>query len=128
MAVYHEGGNSKKLGGIEMKGFRVWDKMEKKMYYDEFLIGTDGELYKLQKYINLDEKRYLIEAAPAENDRYVVMKQYSQCDRYCIVLYEQDIIANDKGDKLIVNDEEIKSMHEVLKSYICIGNTFETGE
>ncbi|MEJ8737536.1 YopX family protein [Erysipelotrichaceae bacterium HCN-30851] len=111
-----------------MKGFRVWDKKEQKMHYDEFLIGTDGELYKLQEYVNLDDKRYLIEAVPAAIRRYMVMQQYIQCDRNGVPLYEQDIVINEKGNKVILDNEKIISLHAEIGSYICIGNTFETGE
>ena len=108
-----------------MKGFRVWDKKEKKMYYDDFMIGTDGELYRLQGYTNLSNDKYIANMIPADVHRYIVMRQYDHYDKNGVVLYELDIIANDDGNKIILNDEEMISLHEDYDSYICIGNTFD---
>ena len=108
-----------------MNGFRVWDKNEQKMYYDEFMIGTDGELYQLKEYTNFEDDEYIAHMLPADMHRYIVMRQYEHCDKNGVVLYEQDIIANDDGNKIILNDEETISMYEDIDAYICIGNTYE---
>lgn len=111
-----------------MIGFRVWDKEEQKMYYDDFMIGTDGELYRLDSYTSFDEDNYVANMVPADMHRYILMSQYENCDKNGVVLYEQDIIANDDGNKITLNNEETFSMYEDIDAYICIGNTFETGK
>lgn len=111
-----------------MKGFRVWDKDEKKMHYEGFMIGTDGELYGLKEYVNFDDEQFVANVIPASNRRYLVMQQYSQCDICGVPLYEQDIVMNEKGNKIILDNEKIISLHVEIGSYICIGNTLETGE
>lgn len=112
-----------------MKGFRVWDKDKKKMHYEGFMIGTDGELYELKEYVNFDDERFVANVIPASNRRYLVMQQYSQCDICSVPLYEQDIVVNEKGKKIILDSKEIISIYGDIESYICIGNIYEkTGE
>lgn len=37
-------------------GVRVWDKNAEQMYYDEFVIVTDGELNRIVFYSEIDEE------------------------------------------------------------------------
>lgn len=81
-----------------MKGFRVWDKKENKMYYDGFLIGTDGELYRVvDAFENLDNSLdYNIIAVNQEN--YDVMHCLSgRKDQSCGPVYVKDILRYDTG-------------------------------
>lgn len=41
-----------------MKKFRVWDKVNKKMYYDEFWISNDGILFKQNELMSISPKSY----------------------------------------------------------------------
>ena len=86
-----------------MEGLRVWDKFEKKMYYDEFFIGTDGELYRLLSYNNIDEEKYIVNLLPAKNSRYIVMQRSKIKDRCGMPIYELDICllyTSDAADEL----------------------------
>lgn len=79
--------------GIKMNEFRVWDKKENKMYYDGFLIGTSGELYRVvESFENLDNSLdFNIIAVNQEN--YDVMHCLSgRTDKSCEPVYAKDIL------------------------------------
>lgn len=89
--------------GITMNEFRVWDKKENKMYYDGFLIGTDGELYRVvDAFENLDNSLdFNIIAVNQEN--YEVMHCLSgRKDQSCGPVYNKDILRYDTGYEFCV--------------------------
>lgn len=120
-----------------MKEFRVWDNKNNKMYYDDFFIGTLGELYILHSYFNLDEDKYIVNLKPANMKIYNIM---FACDIYDCngnILYEGDIIEINKKKKYILTynkqkgyyflkgtDENI-SIDKVIGNIKCIGNIYE---
>lgn len=81
-----------------MKAFRVWDKKESKMYYDGFLIGTNGELFRIvDAFENLDDSLdFKLIAVNQEN--YDVMHCLSgRKDQSCGPVYAKDILRYDTG-------------------------------
>lgn len=80
--------------GIKMNEFRVWDKKENKMYYDGFLIGTSGELYRVvESFENLDNSLdFNIIAVNQEN--YDVMHCLSgRTDKSCEPVYALAVVV-----------------------------------
>lgn len=119
-----------------MEGFRVWDKIEKKMYYDDFMVGTDGELYRLQSYTSFDEDNYVVNMLPASNSRYIVMRCSGKNDCVNLPIYEFDIMEDKEGklykveytsEKLFcgIGFDEKNCSIESFASCRCIGNIFE---
>ncbi len=119
-----------------MEGLRVWDKFEKKMYYDEFFIGTDGELYRLLSYNNIDEEKYIVNLLPAKISRYIVMQRSKIKDRCGIPIYELDIIQDQEGTKYKVrysdeagfyglNENNERCNLNTLEKYECVGSDYE---
>lgn len=81
-----------------MIDFRVWDKKDNKMYYDGFLIGTNGELYRIvDAFENLDYTLdFKLIAVNQEN--YDVMHCLSnRKDQSGGPVYEKDILRYDSG-------------------------------
>lgn len=81
-----------------MIDFRVWDKKESKMYYDGFLIGTNGELYRIvDAFENLD---YTLDVKliAVNQENYDVMRCLSnRKDQSGGPVYEKDILRYDTG-------------------------------
>lgn len=90
-----------------MNGFRVWDLEKEKMYYDEFFMGTSGELYKLESYTNTDETHYSLHLKPAIMRLCIIMRCSGIEDSSGQLIYENDIIeCPDKRKYLIKYDDE----------------------
>lgn len=117
-----------------MKGFRVWDTIEKKMYYDDFMIGNEGEIYQLHSYTNEGEN-YIVHMIPANISRYIVMKRSEYVDNLGMPIYELDLLQHDNITyKVVYSDAEgfraldEKGMFTSLKNLTkcdCIGNELE---
>lgn len=120
-----------------MKEFRVWDNKNNKMHYDDFFIGTLGELYILHSYYNIDEDKYIVNLKPANMKMYSIMFACDIYDCNGSILYEGDIIEINKKKKYILTynkqkgyyffkgiDENI-SMDKVIGNIKCIGNIYE---
>lgn len=119
-----------------MEGFRVWDKIEKKMYYDDFMIGTDGELYKLSSYTDIDEDKFIVNMIPANISRYIIMRKSEIVDTLGNPIYELDIIQDKEKTKLKVeysdeigfygkNEKNDNYSLNLLAEYEYLENEFE---
>lgn len=85
-----------------MDGFRVWDLKSEKMYYDDFLIGTEGELYRLISYTNTDEEHYYLHLKPVAMCQFIIMRCSEIKDSMGQQLYENDIIECQDNKKYII--------------------------
>ena len=81
-----------------MNEFRVWDKKEKKMYYDGFLIGTDGELYRIVNMFENLDYTYDSNLMAVNQENYEVMHCLSgRKDQSCGPVYNKDILRYETG-------------------------------
>ena len=55
---------------IAMISYRVWDKKENKMYYDGFLIGPAGELYRISNAIENRKNKYKMTLLPVSMEKF----------------------------------------------------------
>lgn len=120
-----------------MKQFRVWDKKNKRMYYDNFFIGTFGELYRLSSYFNIDDDKYIVNLKPANMKMYNIMFSSELSDCNGILLYENDIIETNQKKKYIITYNKGKGIfllkgidtdvtfEEISGDIKCIGNIYE---
>lgn len=120
-----------------MKQFRVWDKKNKRMYYDNFFIGTFGELYRLSSYFNIDDDKYIVNLKPANMKMYNIMFSSELSDCNGILLYENDIIETNQKKKYIITYNKEKGIfllkgidtdvtfEEISGDIKCIGNIYE---
>lgn len=120
-----------------MKNFRVWDIENKTMYYDDFFIGTFGELYRLSSYYNINDDKYIVNLKPAKMKMYTIMFSSEICDCNGIILYENDIIETNKKQKYIITYNKEKGIfllkgtdkdvtfEEISGNIKCIGNIYE---
>lgn len=80
-----------------MQGFRAWDKNTEQMYYDEFVIGTDGELYRIVFYSEIDEENMSVLLEPASMKNCIIMWKSNLKDLAGLPIYENDIVESSDG-------------------------------
>lgn len=123
-------------GEVSLRGFRVWDIVNKRMYYDDFIVGTDGELYKLVSYTNINDEEFIANIIPVNNNNYIVMRKSIFLDKCNRPIYELDIFKDHNGNeyKIKYNDEkgfyaenEKKECFDLdnLKECDFLGNVFD---
>ena len=103
-----------------MEGLRVWDLMDKKMYYDDFMIGTDGELYQLLSYTNINEDDYVVNMVPAKTSRYIVMRRSKNTDKHDIPIYEHDFMKGQDGTIYKVEYSDEKGFYGLNEKNECL--------
>lgn len=83
--------------------FRVWDKRKRKMYYDEFLMGTDGELYRIIDMYENQDNSYECNLIAVNQENYDIMKCLSnRKDLDNNDIYAKDIIRFESGTELCI--------------------------
>lgn len=82
-----------------MQGFRVWDKNTEQMYYDEFVIGTDGELYRIVFVSEINEENVSVLLEPVSKRNCIVMWKSDYKDMNGSPIYENDIVGSSDGKK-----------------------------
>lgn len=88
---------------IAMISYRVWDKKEKKMYYDGFLIGTAGELYRISNAMENRKNEYKMTLLPVSMENFDVMRCLSgRKDISHSDVYEKDILRYETGCEFCV--------------------------
>lgn len=96
-----------------MQGFRVWDKNTEQMYYDEFVIGTDGELYKIVFNADIDEENVSVLLEPASMKSCIIMWKSNLRDLTGSPIYENDIVESLDGKKYRIGFNEEQGFYAV---------------
>lgn len=96
-----------------MQGFRVWDKNTEQMYYDEFVIGTDGELYRIVFYSEIDEENMSVLLEPASMKNCIIMWKSNIKDLAGLPIYENDIVESSDGKKYRIRCKEVQEFYAV---------------
>lgn len=89
-----------------MQGFRVWDKNTGQMYYDEFVIGTDGELYRIVFYSEIEEENVSVFLKPVSMKSCIIMWKSNLKDLADLPIYENDIVESLDGKKYRIRCNE----------------------